>query len=87
MSRGDYFDLATLITIWIVALQYLTNNLFVAWWRRYLIETREFTEADAIRSINRIMGVVQVLVLLGLLGAVLLGTIGWFSSEDRAPSS
>ena len=79
MSDHDLLDLAQLLVIWVLAVQYLVNNFAKQSLKRFLRERRRYTAEDADLRVAALVKVTQTAVVLMLAVAAVAGAVGWFT--------
>lgn len=80
MSPPDWFDFATLLTLWILCFQYGFNHFVSPLYKARLLQRDGLPEAEAQEATNRLIGRMRWFVLVVLILSVVFGTYGFITS-------
>lgn len=72
-------DLAVLISIWVLALQYFVNDFGKGMLYSFFTEKRDKTQEEAKNAVACVIRITQVIVVIVLTVAAVMGTVGWFN--------
>lgn len=80
MNSLDWLDLATLLTLWTLCLQYGFNYFVSPLYKARLVQRDGLPEEEAIRATNRLIGRIRWFILVILILSVVFGTYGFIAS-------
>lgn len=76
----NLLELATLVTLWVLAVQYFVNFFVRGWLKDHYYGRRRMPEDQADQKVESFERKLRVAVVLTLTAAAVLGTVGWAAS-------
>jgi hypothetical protein len=77
-EKKNLLDLAVWLSLLVLAVQYSVNTVGARFFEWFLVGPLKRTEEDARSGANNVIRAIQLVVVVALIGAAVLGAVGWF---------